>query len=61
MQVQQSNKPNVNFGYNEFGHNLFDIEFPKHKQWFESIHNQQPLKNVNTTSSMFLTIFEIAQ
>jgi hypothetical protein len=32
MQVQQSNKPNVNFGYNEFWHNLFDMEFPKHKQ-----------------------------
>ncbi len=32
MQVQQSNKPNVNFGYNEFWHNLFDLEFPKNKQ-----------------------------
>jgi hypothetical protein len=39
----------VNFGYNEFWHNLFDMEFPKHKQWFESIHYQQPLENVNTT------------
>jgi hypothetical protein len=29
---------------------LFDLEFPKNKQWFESIHNQQPLENVNTTS-----------